>query len=589
MNFRKLGFKKFLIIYVSLILIPFTLMFVIFSVKSVNQMKSSYISFMKENNSQLNLRVNTAIGDIDRAYYLQGFDSQVQKILGKTKKTTGMEYITDMRYMVNLIASTSRLSSFNYEGVYVARNGEYYTGSNQMPANNDQISMLIPKLRKIKGKSFVTEIYKGIDGNEYISIGRMLINSNTLQENGFEFVNMRLKEIQRYFSMDSGKFNSNVLIMNDKEIIFEAGQKETKMKIENSLIIKAINDNWSGIANNSMVLKINHENFQVVGISNGITGWRIVQYQPINIINRYAVNSIYFYIIIMIPVLLLFMVIGYFLSSRIIQPIDKLKSAMKRVEDGNFTKVAEGVIREDEMGSLIKSYNRMVSELEDSINQNYIAKLNQKRIEFKMLEAQINPHFLYNTLNLISSISEVEGIEEISSITSSLSDMFRYNIQKGSIVSIKDELKQINNYISIQKYRFLGKIEFQCSVSEEIENYHILKFLMQPLVENALYHGIEKKGGKCRLTIDFTEKNSILYITIEDNGVGMKPETLKSLKEKLDKKEEYLIKDNFQHIGIENVNSRIKHYYGDVYGLNLWSEENVGTRIQITIPVVKEG
>lgn len=590
MNIRKSGLKtKILIIYVSLILIPFTLMFIIFSVKSMNEMKNNYISFMKDNNAQLNLRINTLIGDIDRAYYLQSFDSQVQQILSKTNKTTGMEYITDVRKMNNLLVSSSRLSSFNYEAVYVARNGEYYTGYNQTPSNKNQIPKLIPELRQLKAKSLVTGIYKGIDGSDYISVDRMLINSNTLKENGFVFVNMKLQEIQRYFSMDSGKFNSsNMAIINDKDIIFESRYKDSEIASDSQSIIKAINDNWSRIENKSLVLKIGKDTFQVVGISSDVTGWKIVQYQPISIINKYAVNSVYFYVITMIPALLLFIVLGYFLSSRILQPIEKLKAAMKQVKDGIFVKVKEDNIRDDEMGSLIKSYNRMVVQLEESINQNYKTKLNQKRIEFKMLEAQINPHFLYNTLNLISSISEIEGIEEIGIITSSLSDMFRYNVQKGSIVCIKDELNQIKNYMNIQKYRFLGKINFECTVSEKIENYHILKFLLQPLVENALYHGIEKKEGPCHLSIKFREENDTMYITIEDDGAGMEEKTLENLKEKLNKKEEFSMQDKFEHIGIENVNSRIKHYYGDQYELDIWSEKNVGTRIQIIIPVVKE-
>jgi len=579
---------KILIIYISLILIPFTLMFIIFSFKSMSEMKNNYISLMKDNNAQLNSRINDLIGDIDRAYYLQSFDSQVQVILGKTEKITGIEYINDVRMMNNVMSSSARLSSLNYEAVYVGRNGEYYTAYNSTPVNKDQIPRIIPELRNLKGKSLVTGINKGTDGNDYISIDRMLINSNTLKENGFVFVFINLQEVQRYFSKNIGKLNSNMAIMNDKDIIFQSAYSGSEIAVDRQSIIKTINDNWSSIENKSMILKIGNDTFQAVGITSEVTGWKIIQYQPVSMVNKYAVNSIYFYVTTMIPMLMLFIILGYFFSSRVLHPVESLKAAMKQVKEGIFSKVKEEKIRNDEMGSLIKFYNDMVVQLEDSINQNYIAKLNQKRIEFKMLEAQINPHFLYNTLNLISSIAEIEGVEEIGTITNSLSDMFRYNIQKGSIVTIKDELKQINNYVNIQKYRFLGKINFECDISEKIENYNILKFLLQPLVENALYHGIEKKEGQCSLSIKFVDKEDTLQITIEDDGAGMTEEKLKSIKEKLNKKEEFAKQDKFEHICIENVNSRIKNYYGDQYGLDIWSEKNVGTRIQIVIPVVKE-
>lgn len=589
MEHRRLGLKtKIIIIYVSFILVPLTVLLIVFSAKSIKEMNDTYVFYMEENNAQLQLRIDALVTDVERVYHLQSLDKKVQRILNKTTPSTGVEYINDVKTMNNFIVSASRMGSFYYEIVYVGRNGESYTAANNTPNNQEQISLLIPELRALKGKNYYSDIYTGIDGNEYVSANRMLIKVNTLKENGFLFICMKLKDIQRYFTFESAQTSSNMAIMNDKEIFYLAQNPASEIAVDKQALLNGMNTNWAKIENRNTVIKIGTESFHVVGISNEATGWRIVQYVPIGVINKYVRRSVYFYMIMMIPVLLLIIVLGYFLSARIILPIERLKAAMQRVADGIFVEVKDFHLREDEMGSLVKSYNCMVGQLEESIKQNYVAKLNQKRIEFEMLEAQINPHFLYNTLSLISSISEIEGLGEITMISNSLSDMFRYNVQKGSIVSVKDELDQIRNYMNIQSYRFLGKISFEFHINPEIEQYKILKFLLQPLVENALYHGIEKKEEASRLSITFLNEHDKLSITIEDDGVGMCEVTLKELKEKLNQKESYFKQAQFEHIGVQNVNSRIKLYYGDEYGLEIWSKKNIGTKIQMTIPIVKE-
>lgn len=589
MDGRKLGLKtKIIMIYISLILVPLTAVLIVFSAKSIKEMKDNYVFYMEENNAQLQLRIKALVTDAERVYHLQSLDQKVQNILSKTTRSYGVEYINDVKTMNNFIVSSSRLGSFYFEVVYVGMNGECYTGANYMPNNQEQIPLLISELRALKGKNYFSSIYTGLNGNDYLSVNRMLIKLNTLKENGFLFICMKVKDIQRYFTFESAQTSSNMAIMNDKEIIFLAQNTDSEISVDNQVLVNVINANWTSIENGITVIKIGEEPFQVVGTINPETGWKVVQYVPTSVINKYARSSVYFYMIAMIPIFLLIIVLGYFLSSRIILPIERLKAAMQRVAEGIFVEVKDFHFREDEMGSLVKSYNCMVGQLEESIKQNYVAKLNQKRIEFEMLEAQINPHFLYNTLSLISSISEIGGLEEVTMISNSLSDMFRYNVQKGSIVYVKEELDQIRNYMNIQKYRFLGKIRFECFTNSEIDNYRILKFLLQPLVENALYHGIEKKEASSLLTITFLEENERLYITIEDDGVGMSDATLEELKDKLNQKESYFNQDHFEHIGIQNVYSRIKLYYGEEYGLEIWSELNIGTRIQITIPIVKE-
>ncbi|GIM28824.1 histidine kinase [Clostridium polyendosporum] len=593
MHKKKLNlYGKMVLIYCFLILIPFTILLLCFYLRSVKQIENNFTSFMKENNAQLNERINMVISDIDRVSSLSIIDREVQDILGKDYKPNTKEYVNDVNTMNRLISSSSTLNSFYYEVIFIGENGQYYSNLPSTPPNKGLIEKWIPIVKRLNGQKMITDIYKGNNGTEYISINRMLLNSINFKENGFAFVNIRLEDFQRFLrsNIEKQNFFSNTIVLGDKNVIYYSKEHELIKNECSDDVIKRVNNNWREIENNKYKLTLGSEQYLLVGTTNEVTGWKIIQYIPMSYISAQSKESAYFYILTMLPILGLFIFIGYFISARIINPVYKLKKAMKNVEEGEFTTVLEDNLKQDEMGELIHSYNQMVRRLKESIYQNYIAKMNQKKVEFKMLEAQINPHFLYNTLNLISSMAELEGIDDISIISNSLSEMFRYNIKAGSIVKIGDELNQIKNYIAIQKMRFLGKFDFQYMISKDIEEYFMLKFLLQPLVENAVFHGLENKDGQGSLSIEFKEENNILIINIEDNGIGINEDILKRLNEKLNlPRENIIIEDKSEHIGIENVHFRIKDYYGENYGVKVFSKINKGTKIQLIIPVMKRG
>lgn len=224
------------------------------------------------------------------------------------------------------------------------------------------------------------------------------------------------------------------------------------------------------------------------------------------------------------------------------------------------------------------------------INKIYSIKLRQKEAELNSLQNQINPHFLYNTLESIRGAALYHGIPEIAAMSKALSLLFRYSISDRVLVTIKEELQHLENYISIQNFRYENKFELQYNIPPELMNYKVLKLTLQPLIENSIKHGLEMKLGKGTISLDVLVLDSNIKITISDDGLGIPAKKLEELNRSLTNEKYQAAMEGDRSgtgIGVINVNSRIKLYFGDQYGLK-FREALVGTTVEITLPAVRE-
>jgi len=229
----------------------------------------------------------------------------------------------------------------------------------------------------------------------------------------------------------------------------------------------------------------------------------------------------------------------------------------------------------------------MIEEINIFIKESYQNKIITLDSQMKALESQINSHFLYNTLESINSIAEIEEVESIAIISKALGDMFRYAIKTNSeLVSLKEELAHVNNYLEIQKIRYEDKLNYFFEIQENLKDEQILKLILQPLVENAIYHGLEGKKNNWQLRIRVWSEESIIFLEISDNGLGASIEQIQEINKLLNQAPKFtdLGRRDKQSIGMKNVNSRIELYYGPGYGLRFESVQNLGTKIKIRIP-----
>lgn len=293
-------------------------------------------------------------------------------------------------------------------------------------------------------------------------------------------------------------------------------------------------------------------------------------------------------IYISITCAVIFLLLSFFLSNWITKPIIQLSKIMRKNKSRKFVTTETKLKRVDEIGILYNEYDKMMQDMDTFVRERYQNRILTLDSQMKALEAQINSHFLYNTLESINSIAEIEEVESIAVMTKSLGDMFRYSIKTESeLVRTEEELQHVDNYMAIQLIRYEDKINYYKEIDEQILTGKILKLLLQPLVENALYHGLENKKGKGSITIKgYSIQDSVCFEIIDD-GVGMSAVQVLELQKLLNQPPEFsgLGHRSKQSIGLKNVHSRIALYYGPEYGLTFESGQNTGTKVKLTLPL----
>jgi len=247
----------------------------------------------------------------------------------------------------------------------------------------------------------------------------------------------------------------------------------------------------------------------------------------------------------------------------------------------------------DEIRVLFDSFNQMlrntshyIRQLEEEKQRVKTEQSQKRKAEFKALQAQIQPHFLYNTLESIHWKAEEAQAQEISDMVQALATFFRINLSRGKeLISLRDEIAHVESYLRIQQIRYGNQLEYEIQVQEEILDSVLPKLILQPLVENSIYHGIREKEGEGMIGITGRKaENGDVLLCVEDNGVGILPEQLKNLQEKLVSGE----KVHQEGYGIFNVNQRIQLNYGVPYGLSIWSQAGKGTKVEIRMPYTPE-
>lgn len=317
--------------------------------------------------------------------------------------------------------------------------------------------------------------------------------------------------------------------------------------------------------------------------------WRIVASISLNELYKQYDVSDRLILYIAITCALIFILLSVILSSQITKPIIELSRVMRKNKSHHLVTAKKELERTDEIGILYTEYNRMIQSLNDYIKDSYQNKLISLDSQMKALEAQINSHFLYNTLESINSIAEIEEVESIAIMTKSLGDMFRYSIKTDSeLVAVEDELAHVNNYLTIQKIRFEDKIDFHFEIDPRLLDLRMLKLILQPVIENALYHGIENTRKKGTIGITVRETDEDIVFEVKDNGAGMSPEQLYKIRSVLAEPPKFneLGQRDKRSIGLKNVHSRIVLYYGEPYGLSLKSQKDAGTTVHIRIPKI---
>lgn len=497
-------------------------------------------------------------------------------------------------------------------------NDDIKRGMNLIYVNNDN---MIDDIALISGKGELIESMPAL---------RLKDNSNVLEKDFFkksmaesEYINFSMPHIRDLFDRnessyswvislsravevtDEGKATQALLLINLNYRYFE--EIFSNVNLGNGGYVYLTNDRgdiiWHPKQNEIYSGRFNEDNKYAATLKDGITvenlrgknitlnvrtigytGWKLVGVTPSAALGIDGIKFRFFVLFVADLFLFLLAMINAFISDKISNPIKRLDGSVREIESGNLDVeiVPSGSYEVEHLGKSIKNMLGRIKVLMSDLVAEHNAK---RKSEFDTLQSQINPHFLYNTLDIIVWMIENENSDKAVNIVTALAKFFRISLSKGkNIITVKDEVEHVRNYLMIQNMRFKNRFEYSIDVDEEVLSYSSLKLMLQPLVENAIYHGMEFMDGDGEIDVKVFKEDNSLYFTITDNGLGMSEDMVETLLSK-----DFVPSKKGSGIGVKNVNERIKLYFGSEYGLKVESEPDEGTKITIHLPAVVYG
>jgi two-component system sensor histidine kinase YesM len=333
----------------------------------------------------------------------------------------------------------------------------------------------------------------------------------------------------------------------------------------------------------SVIKKIGQASYQIIYEQSQYTKWKTIGVFSVEETEEEIARIRIIFFGIGLLTLVLAVIAAMFFTSSIAKPLSKLRSLMKQAEAGDLTVQFKSRYN-DEIGQLGNSFNNMIREISKLIDLVYTEQKSKREAELKTLQAQIKPHFLYNTLDTIHWMAQAHGADDIEEVVGALANLFRIGLSKGKeMITVDEELEHIKSYLIIQKARYEDKLDYAVEFDDDILQYSVIKLLLQPLVENAIYHGINARRGGGKIVIIAKKRNNQLYFSVTDNGKGILPEKMREINEMLLRKKS----SDHQGYGVFNVNERIRLVFGDEYGLVFHSVYGEGTTVEIWHPLIE--
>jgi two-component system sensor histidine kinase YesM len=479
--------------------------------------------------------------------------------------------------------------------IFDIEGGNYLYKSNlNFPISNLREQQWFYETEKLNGAIYcigMENIITSSKSRQWVfSVARMIRNNN-------EASNSRLLEPLGIIYMSFSEelfYDSYASLLNNKEdreiiVIDEWGN------IISSKNKKSIRKNFYtlyGISNNIfkdegvVSMKVHGENALVAYYTIPKWEWKIVEIVPysyvVERIKWISIITLYASILCIIGLFIL----SFYISRKIANPLLELNEAMKKVAEGDLT-VSIPICFNDEIGQIQKGFNIMMEDINKFFRNAINAEKEKKKQELKALQYQINPHFLYNTLNSMRLMAKLCKADNIASMLEPLIRLLRNVMGKvGSLISVEEEIRNIKDYICIHKIRYGNKVSVEYNIDHNIRDLMIPNFILQPIVENAILHGIEPKGGVGTIRIDGQHVDNFLVFKIQDDGIGMSDDELKRVLS-IDNNNKNLMK-----MGLRNIQERIMLEFNDSsekYGIFIESQVNEGTIVTLKLPVIKEG
>ncbi|KAB7667617.1 sensor histidine kinase [Bacillus sp. B1-b2] len=587
-NLNNLSIRnKLIILFIIISIIPFIALGLVIGVTVEKILGEQATKNTYQLIDQVNATFESYITNLQNVSYLISLDTEVNSFfngMNKEEQRIREDYSIrqKMQGFTSLYPEIAGIFLINKQGEYISN--ELFAQSDADLTKEEWYEKAVENkgifkiIGKPKNRNIISQInYKD---NEVVTVVRAILDRETQEVTGVILIDLKIRVLGE--AMNNIRLGLSGYLM----LVDEEGQELYSTNNKRSIPIPQ--EVLKGEEYGAYQKEIGKEKMEFIYQRTPFTQWTTVgvfyveeSVAEVREIKFYLMSFVFFLCLVGVTA-------SYYFSHSISNPITGLMSLMKRVENGNM-KIQYKEQRKDEIGKLGQTFNHMISKINSLISLNELQEKQKREAELRSLQAHIKPHFLYNTLDTINWMARKHGAKDVAEVVSSLSSLFRIGLSKGKdIILVKEEIKHIESYLRIQKARYQEKLNYEIVVDPSIEEVKILKLVLQPIVENAIYHGIKERKGAGYIKIDIKEQDDSLYLMVSDDGKGISKENVYLLKEKLhtltilDKKEKESIDFGY---GMMNVQARIKLTYGKGYGITLESNADKGTVVTIKLPV----
>jgi two-component system, sensor histidine kinase YesM len=514
--------------------------------------------------------LNSFINDLQRMELTIARNPVTSKILETNKMDDFPLHFKEFDTMLN---SVSIIRPENVGITIVNDNGFVYNYNYPLNRDNSNFRKFdwvkeINLSQKFQLSSLHDRPYSYQNGNIHVFSYIKRLSSYDLKSGGLLIIDFNIDVLNKLFSDMTSNDNNGIIVVDDKSNLIYPFSEDIDFPI-NSLKSESIS--WLG------------SKYRLIHRYNEQAGWTIHSYYNESELYKPVYKIRNLSIAIILVSMIVCAIVSFIISFRFSSPIKQLHELMRRVSIGDFNHRFNSN-RKDEIGELGLGFNLMIVKIKDLLNQVYSEQIQKRRAERMALQAQINPHFLYNTLEAINALARKNKENQISKMIVSLGKLLRFNIGTfEEIVTISEEVNYVKNYLELYKFRLQSKMHYSIQMDEKISSLYTVKWVLQPIVENAIMHGYEGVEKDRIIKISGGLKNNDVYLTVKDLGKGIEEAKLNQILRNLEIGYENEIK-NKKSIGLFNVQSRIKLHYGDQYGIHIESTPNIGTSVTIKIP-----
>ncbi|WP_168120130.1 sensor histidine kinase [Paenibacillus sp. HB172176] len=576
--------KKMLISFLAVSFLPLlTTVYIIYH-HAESELEKELGSYTVEITKQVNSRLNAYLEETGRISDIIRYNTSIQEFLSIQRYSSNAEDVETIMDARKLIDSVGQIY-LGIKGIFIMNDyGRVISSSTDKTVELDYPFKKQPWFQKENAQLSQIQLY--YHNQSYVSNKPVVSYTSRITDSNFAVRGDLLidfsPDIITGFSEEIRLGKHGIVFMVDQQGDFVVPDSRVSPSLKNQLFPMLKTD----------PPREDHFDFQYEGVKylvgyypSSKTGWTIIGVVPFREIST-GIQEIQTILWIMGAIsLLVILALSTSLSKTITSPLLKLERSMKHVGTGNV-KFRLHVNRDDEIGRLSNRFNIMLQELDELTERVYKSRsreiqleLMNKITELNALHAQINPHFLYNTLNTMTCIGEIHAIEDVSIMSRSLASMFKYSINADPITTFEDELTHVMHFMTIMRLRYTSRLHLQTDISEEWLDEPMMKLILQPIVENAVIHGLEPKQaeGTIRIKLDYIEE--WLVLSVSDDGIGMSSSQLEQINDYLN--QDHTEKTLETHIGLRNVQRRLNIYYNQQASIRIQSEPGKGTIVEI--------